>query len=121
MLKREPEAFVVVSHDRMFLENVAGRVVELNRVYPEGLFQSEGHYTDFLEKRDELLRNEAAYTETLANLARREMEWLRRGPKARTTKAKARIQSAAALMEELEESRERARVSTAKIDFTGSD
>jgi ATP-binding cassette subfamily F protein uup len=121
LLRREPEAFVVVSHDRMFLENVAGRVVELNRVYPEGLFQSEGHYTDFLEKRDELLRNEAAYTETLANLARREMEWLRRGPKARTTKAKARIQSAAALMEELEESRERARVSTAKIDFTASD
>ena len=121
LLRREPEAFVVVSHDRRFLENVAGRMLELNRVYPNGLFGSEGHYSDFLEKRDELLRNEAAYQETLANLARREMEWLRRGPKARTTKAKARIQSAAALMEELEESKDRAKVSTAKIDFTASE
>jgi ABC transport system ATP-binding/permease protein len=121
MLKREPEAFVVVSHDRLFLENVAGRMLELNRVYPAGIFQSDGHYTDFLEKRDDLLRNEAAYAETLANLARREMEWLRRGPKARTTKAKARIQSAATLMDELEVSRDRARVATAKIDFTASE
>ncbi len=121
LLRTEPEAFVVVSHDRMFLENVAGRMLELNRVYPAGLLQIDGHYSDFLEKRDELLRNEAAYQETLANLARREMEWLRRGPKARTTKAKARIKSAAALMEELDQSRDRARVFTAKIDFTASE
>ncbi|HUP44181.1 MAG TPA: ABC-F family ATP-binding cassette domain-containing protein [Thermoanaerobaculia bacterium] len=121
LLRRDPQAFVVVSHDRLFLENVAGRMLELNRVYPGGIFQSDGRYSDFLEKRDELLRNEAAYQETLANLARREMEWLRRGPKARTTKAKARIQAAGALMEELEESRDRARVATAKIDFTASE
>ena len=68
-------------------------MLELNRVYPDGLLQSDGSYSDFLEKRDELLRNEAAYQETLANLVRREVEWLRRGPKARTTKAKARIQT----------------------------
>ena len=121
LLTKEPEAFVVVSHDRRFLENVTGRMLELNRIYAGGLFQTDGRYSVFLEKRDELLRNQAAYQDTLANLARREMEWLRRGPKARTTKAKARIQSAAALMEELDESRDRARVFTAKIDFTSSD
>jgi ATP-binding cassette subfamily F protein uup len=121
LLRSETEAFVVVSHDRLFLENVAGRMLELNRIYPGGMFQTDGHYSDFLEKRDELLRNEAAYQETLANLARREMEWLRRGPKARTTKAKARIKSATALIEELAEGRDRARVSTAKIDFTASE
>src|SRR6185369_10430525 len=67
-------------------------------------------------------RNESAYQETLANLVRREVEWLRRGPKARTTKAKARIQSAGRLMGELEESRSRtATQSGAKIDFTGSE
>src|SRR5213075_211527 len=121
LLRSEPEAFIVVSHDRYFLDNVAKRMLELNRIYPDGLFQSDGSYTDFLEKRDELLRNEAAYQDTLANLVRREVEWLRRGPKARTTKAKARIQSADKLIVELEESRDRGRTSTAKIDFTSSE
>ena len=121
LLKSEPEAFVVVSHDRYFLDNVARRMLELNRVYPAGMLQTEGGYSDFLEKRDELLKNEAAYQETLANLVRREIEWLRRGPKARTTKAKSRIQSAGKLIEELDDSRERARVSTASIDFAATD
>jgi len=122
LLRSEPEAFIVVSHDRYFLENVAKRMLELNRIYPEGLFQSDGNYADFLEKRDDLLRNEVAYQETLANLVRREVEWLRRGPKARTTKAKARIQSAGRLMEELDESRARTvATSGAGIDFTASE
>ena len=122
LLRSEPEAFIVVSHDRYFLDNIAKRMLELNRIYPDGLFQSDGSYTDFLEKRDELLRNETAYQETLANLVRREVEWLRRGPKARTTKSKARIQSAGKLMEELDESRSRtATQSGAKIDFTASE
>jgi ATP-binding cassette subfamily F protein uup len=120
LLISEPEAFVVVSHDRYFLENVARRMLELNRIYPGGLLQGEGSYSDFLETRDAVLANEAAYQSTLANLVRREMEWLRRGPKARTTKAKARIDNAGRLIDELEESRDRARTSTAGIDFTSS-
>ncbi|HET8798897.1 MAG TPA: ATP-binding cassette domain-containing protein, partial [Thermoanaerobaculia bacterium] len=79
LLKSEPEAFVVVSHDRYFLENTATRMLELDRRYPNGLLQSDGSYADLLEKRDDVLRNEAAYQETLANLVRREVEWLRRG------------------------------------------
>jgi ATP-binding cassette subfamily F protein uup len=121
LLRSEPKAFVAVSHDRYFLENVARRVFELNHIYPAGLFQSEGGYSDFLEKRDELLRGEAAYRDTLANLVRREMEWLRRGPKARTTKSKSRIQSAGKLIDELQDSRSRAIVSSAGIDFTASE
>src|SRR5690349_15988604 len=121
MLKNEPEAFVVVSHDRYFLENITGRMLELNRAYANGLLQTTGTYSDLLEKRDEVLKNEAAYQDTLANLVRREMEWLRRGPKARTTKAKARITAAGKLIDELEESRDRARVSTVGIDFTASE
>ncbi|MFL6248510.1 MAG: ABC-F family ATP-binding cassette domain-containing protein [Thermoanaerobaculia bacterium] len=120
MLKSEPEAFVVVSHDRYFLENITKRMLELNRAYPGGLLQTTGTYSDLLEKRDEVLRNEAAYQETLANLVRREMEWLRRGPKARTTKAKARIQNAESLIDELAEGRERAMTFSAEIDFTAS-
>src|SRR4051794_36484607 len=121
LMRNEPEAFVVVSHDRYFLENITRRMLELNRIYPSGLLQADGRYSVFLEKRDELLRGEAAYQDTLANLVRREMEWLRRGPKARTTKAKARIQNAEKLIDELDEGRDRARQSTAKIDFNASD
>ncbi len=120
LLRSEPEAFVVVSHDRYFLENVTRRMLELNRAYPGGLLQSEGTYSDLLERRDEVLRNEAAYQETLANLVRREMEWLRRGPKARTTKAKARIQNAERLIDDLAESRDRAQTFTADIEFNAS-
>jgi ATP-binding cassette subfamily F protein uup len=121
LLKNEPKAFVVVSHDRYFLENTARRMLELNRVYADGLLQVNGNYSTFLERRDELLRNEAAYQETLANLVRREVEWLRRGPKARTTKAKARIQNAERLIDEQAEARSRTAGGTAKIDFTASD
>ena len=121
LLRSEPEAFVAVSHDRYFLENVAKRMLELNRSYASGLLQTDGTYSEFLEKRDDLLKNEAAYQDTLANLVRREMEWLRRGPKARTTKAKARITSAGKLIDELQEGRERARTSTAGIDFNASE
>src|SRR5579859_2315913 len=59
LLKSEPEAFVVVSHDRYFLENVAQRMLELNRAYAGGLLQIDGRYSEFLEQRDELMRNEA--------------------------------------------------------------
>jgi ATP-binding cassette subfamily F protein uup len=121
LLKSEPKAVVVVSHDRYFLENTARRMLELNRQYADGLLQVNGHYSDFLERRDELLRNEAAYQETLANLVRREVEWLRRGPKARTTKSKSRIQNAEGLIGELADSRSRSNTSTAKIDFTASE
>ncbi|HEX7808950.1 MAG TPA: ATP-binding cassette domain-containing protein, partial [Thermoanaerobaculia bacterium] len=120
LLKSEPEAFVVVSHDRYFLENIATRMLELDRRYPNGLLQSEGSYADLLEKRDDVLRNEAAYQETLANLVRREVEWLRRGAKARTTKAKARIQNAEKLIDELAEGRDRAQTFNASIDFNAS-
>ena len=92
---------MVVSHDRYFLENVARRMLELDRAYPEGSSQVEGTYSDLLERRDEVRRNQAEYQETLANRARREVEWLRRGPKARGTKAKARIQEAHRLLDEL--------------------
>jgi ABC transport system ATP-binding/permease protein len=122
ILSTEARAYVVVSHDRYFLENVARRMLELDRSYPEGLLQVEGTYSDLLERRDEIRKNQAEYQESLANRARREMEWLRRGPKARGTKAKARIQEANRLLDELQDVRERERAAepSAGIDFSAS-
>src|SRR5215475_14536293 len=67
LLAERARAFVVVSHDRYFLEHVATRMIELNRAYPGGLFQSEGPYSDFLARRDEFLQSQATYQEALAN------------------------------------------------------
>ena len=78
-----------MSHDRYFLEHVATRMLELNRRYPDGLFQTDGRYSEFLARRDEFLRGQAAYEDSLANTVRREIEWLRRGAKARLARGKA--------------------------------
>jgi ATP-binding cassette subfamily F protein uup len=113
-------AFVVVSHDRYFLEHVATRMLELSRVYPRGLFETDGSYSEFLVRREAFLSGQAAYEEALANTVRREIEWLRRGAKARATKAKGRIKEAGRLMEELDDRRARGVTATAGIDFTAS-
>ena len=120
LLKAEPRAFLVVSHDRRFLESIASRMLELNRCYPTGVFEAKGRYSDFLEQRDTALQVQADYQASLANRVRREVEWLRRGPKARRTKAKARISSAGELIEELESIEARSEQTTAGIDFSSS-
>jgi ATP-binding cassette subfamily F protein uup len=120
LLREQARAFLVVSHDRWFLEHVATRMLELNRTYPKGLFESDGSYSEFLVRREDFLRGQAAWEESLANTVRREIEWLRRGAKARSTKAKGRIKEAGRLMDELEQARARGATATAGIEFTSS-
>lgn len=112
------ETFLLVSHDRHFLENCTNRVVELSNVYPEGLFQVKGNYSRFLQERDHFLAGQLREEERLANRMRRETQWLRRGPKARATKAKYRIDEAGRLQEKLADVRARNRASSqVQIDF----
>ncbi len=120
LLRNETGAFVVISHDRYFLERVARRMLEINRIHATGLFQVNGSYADFLEARDAELSNQAAYRDTLAGLVRREVAWLRRGAKARTSKSKARIQSAERSIEELAATRARSVAPTVDIEFAAS-
>ncbi|HEX9188860.1 MAG TPA: ABC-F family ATP-binding cassette domain-containing protein, partial [Vicinamibacteria bacterium] len=120
VLMERARACLVVSHDRYFLEHVATRVLELNPAYPQGLFESAGRYSEFLARRDEFLRGQAAYQESLANTVRREIEWLRRGAKARSTKAKGRIAEAGRLIEELADRRARGVTAAASIDFASA-
>lgn len=112
---------LVVTHDRYFLERVANRMIEINRFYPQGSFQVSGNYSEFLEKREAFLEAQDKQQEALASKVRREIEWLRRGPKARTGKSRARIDSAGRLIEELSAANERSRTGTASIEFTASD
>ena len=114
-------SFLVVTHDRRFLEYVSNRVIELNKRYPEGFFGSEGNYSKFLEKREGLFNSQAKHEDTVANTVRREIEWLSRGPKARQTKQQARIDRAGDLMEELGELKYRNdQNKNVDIDFSGS-
>jgi ATP-binding cassette subfamily F protein uup len=114
-------AFVVISHDRYFLENVAHTMVELNRMYAEGILRVQGNYSAFLEKKDEYLQAQTKRQDALANRVRTEIEWLRRGPKARTTKSKARIDTANSMIGDLAEMKSRSRTATANIDFSATD
>jgi ABC transport system ATP-binding/permease protein len=121
LLREARFACVVVSHDRYFLENVATDIAELNRVYPEGLLRANGSYTDFLEKKEEFLQAQSKRQQALENLVHSEIEWLRRGAKARTRKSKARIDKAGELMSELAGLNARTPSATAQIDFSATD
>lgn len=114
-------ACVLVSHDRYFLENVATEIVELNRVYADGLLRVKGTYSKFLEGREAYLEAQSKVQESLKNRVRVEVEWLRRGPKARATKAKARIDNANELIGQLREINSRVQTASAGIDFSATD
>jgi len=83
------------------LEQTTNRIVELNRCYPEGYLRVEGNYSEFLRRRAEFLNAQRQEAQTLASKVRRELAWLSRGPKARTTKAQFRIDQAGRLQSDL--------------------
>jgi ABC transport system ATP-binding/permease protein len=114
-------ACVVVSHDRYFLENVATDMAELSRAYPDGILRVHGNYSEFLVKKEEFLHAQSKRQEALENLVHNEIEWLRRGAKARTRKSKARIGKAYDLMGELADLNARTRSGTANIDFLATE
>lgn len=121
LLKEAPFAFLLVSHDRLFLEHVTNRVVELNRVYPEGYLSVNGNYSDFLTRREEFLQAQSQQQHALEGQVKREIEWLRRGPQARTTKAQSRIDAAHKLIGDLADVKYRnAQDKALSIDFTAS-
>jgi ATP-binding cassette subfamily F protein uup len=121
VLEQAGFACVVISHDRYFLENVATEMAELSRIYPDGLLRVRGRYSTFLEKKEEFLHAQSKRQEALENLVHSEIEWLRRGAKARTRKSKARIDKAGELMVELADLNTRSRSETAQIDFSATD
>lgn len=121
LLRTAPFACVVVSHDRYFLENVATEMAELNKAYPDGMLRVKGNYSQFLVRKEEYLAAQAKHQDALENRVRTEIAWLRRGPKARATKAKARIDNANELIGELADLNRRSRTANAKIDFSATD
>jgi len=120
LLQRANFASVVVSHDRYFLENVTNEMVEIDRAYDDGALRVQGNYSTFLEAKEEHLHAQRNRQEALENRVHTEIEWLRRGPKARATKAKARIDKAHKMIGELAEMKARSSISTSQIDFSAT-
>jgi ATP-binding cassette subfamily F protein uup len=120
LLNSSSFAAVTVSHDRYFLEATSSEIIELNRVYADGLLRVKGNFSRFLEEKQAYLESQNRQQESLRNQVRTEIEWLRRGPKARTTKSKARIDTANAMIGQLAEMNARTAVATAGIDFEAS-
>jgi ATP-binding cassette subfamily F protein uup len=120
LLSSSSFAAVTVSHDRYFLESTSSQIVELNRVFADGLFRVKGTFSRFLEEKQAYLESQSRQQESLRNRVRTEIEWLRRGPKARTTKSKARIDTANAMIGQLAAMDARTTVNSAGIDFEAS-
>jgi ATP-binding cassette subfamily F protein uup len=120
LLRNAAFASVVVTHDRYFLENVSNEMVEINRAYADGFLRVRGNYSAFLEAKEAHLHAQKKRQDALANRVHIEREWLRRGPKARTTKSKARIDKAHEMIGELAGMNARNATSTANIDFPSS-
>jgi ATP-binding cassette subfamily F protein uup len=120
LLQQGNFACVVVSHDRYFLENVASETAELARLYPDGIFRVSGSYSHFLEVKEEWMHAQARHQEALENRVHSEIEWLRRGPRARRGKSKARIDRAHELIGELGDLRSRTRTASTDLDFSST-
>src|SRR6266581_2801941 len=118
VLQTAPFACVVVSHDRYLLETVATEMVEINRIYEDGLLRVKGNYSTFMQAKEEYLHAQGKRQESLENRVHNEIEWLRRGAKARTSKSKARIDTAQELIADLGALTSRTRTSSANIDFS---
>src|ERR1700734_3683091 len=121
LIREIESAVVMVSHDRYFLENTATEMVELNRVYADGLLRVKGTYSQFLEGKEQYMEAQSKLQDALKNRVKIETEWLRRGPKARTTKSKAPIDTAQELIGQLKEVNSRTQTSSAGIDFSATE
>ena len=85
---KEKITLFMVTHDRYFLERVCNEIIELD----EGkIYKYKGNYSYYLEKKEERIHLEEVTTEKAKNLFKKELDWMRRQPKARTTKSKSRI------------------------------
>ncbi len=91
---QEKLAYLIITHDRLFLQNTCDMIFDLDIKNPDGLIKFSGTYADFLDLKDSLISSQKTLLSTKKNTLRRETEWLRRGAKARQTKQTARIDRA---------------------------
>jgi ABC transport system ATP-binding/permease protein len=114
-------ATITITHDRLFLQRVSKRILELDRRNPDGLLDVVGDYATFVERKAETMLAQERREQSLRNTLRRETEWLRRGPPARSTKQEARIARAGAMAEEVADLGTKTRSNSVGLDFQTND
>jgi ATP-binding cassette subfamily F protein uup len=120
-LRGSSKNLVIVSHDRAFLNRIVNRTIEVDRRNPGGILSVDAGYDEFFKVKEEYLEAQASREESLRNTLRREIEWLKRGAKARTTKQKARIDRAEALKVEVQDLGVKNREQSVKLEWEGAD
>jgi ATP-binding cassette subfamily F protein uup len=121
LLARAPFATITITHDRVFLQRVATRILELDRRNAGGLLSVAGDYAAYSRAKAAEMHAQERREVVLRNTLRRETEWLRRGAAARTTKQEARIQRAGALADEVQELGRRNQARVAALDFQAAE
>jgi ATP-binding cassette subfamily F protein uup len=117
-LKGTKMALLMVTHDRYFLDRVCSDILEIDQA---SMFQYKGNYSYYLEKRQDRIENFNAETERTQNLYRKELDWMRRQPQARATKARSRVEAFAEIERRAKQRREENSVSLeVKASYLGS-
>jgi ATP-binding cassette subfamily F protein uup len=111
--------YVLVTHDRLFLERTCTKIFDLDKKNPKFLLVTDGDLAEHLERKEQLIAQQRSTVEKMKNTLTRETEWLRRGAKARQTKQKYRIQNHAVIKSEFENLRQK--VSNKNFDFDFGD
>lgn len=120
-LKNQFSSYIIVSHDREFLNNLTNKTIEISKAFPEGYLESATPYYEFIKYKEELLRTQEKNQKVLKNTAKKETQWLNAGVKARTTKNQGRIKEAHKLLNELEDVKERNRHNLRRSNITVQD
>lgn len=113
-LQRSRLSLLMVTHDRYFLDRVCSEIIEIDN---KSLYQYNGNYSYYLEKRDERISAQNAEIDRANNLMRKELDWMRRQPQARGTKAKSRIDAFYDLEKKAKQQRDEGNV---KLEMKGS-
>lgn len=112
--------YVMITHDRLFLQRTAAMIWDLDPRIPQGLLKVPGDYGQFLEAKEVLVASQKRSLQTQKNTLRRETEWLRRGAQARQTKQKARILAAGELTQSVNQLKDLTRSRDINLDFSSS-
>lgn len=113
-------ALLIVTHDRKFLQNTCQVIFDLDPQLPNGILRTNGLYTDHLESKMMLFDGQKRLEEKRRNTMTREKEWLARGPQARLTKQKARIDRAYDIIDEVKDLENKNAKRDLNLDFGGN-
>ncbi len=119
--KEKQISFLTVTHDRRFLQNTSKIIFDLDPRLPNGLLRTNGNYADHIESKMQLLQGQKRLEEKRRNTMLVEKDWLSRGPQARLTKQKARIERAHDIIEEVSGLENKNRQNKISLDFGRTD